>query len=73
MNMTIAVKKLEKWLEKKENSKPKLAAKLEYDSSNVIDQWLVRRRIPADKLYKVLEIIDGDVRQGDKGQKRQTN
>ncbi len=53
------IAKLKAWLKKPGNSKALLAGKLGYDTSNAVEKWVVRGRIPRHQEARVLEIIEG--------------
>lgn len=54
------VKLIEKWLEKKGNSKIKLAFYLGYSSDAVVTHWINRKNIPGYQRKRVAEFINGD-------------
>lgn len=49
---------IDRWLNKKGNTKALLAAKLGYSSSSVVQQWFRRNRIPAHMEKRIMEAIN---------------
>lgn len=63
--MNELIDQLNQWLSKEGNTKTKLAAALDYNSTATIDYWLSTGRVPPYQITNLRRLLDGKkARQG---------